>query len=299
MWTRALVAMTRPTQIALIGMIFANGVLLALWRGAAGLEDALAAGPALALLILAAASIHLANEAADHDTDRLTTRTAFSGGSGALEASGLSPRVPLVLSLTLALATIVAAVSALVIGALAPVAAAVLMFGLGAGLAYSLPPLAFERRGWGEPLNALLGGMALPLFGVAAVAASIAWLDLLAFLPFFFITLASVMATAWPDRDADAATGKRTMQVRLEPGVLRAVALAATLGFLATTLLSVVTGAMPAAVAGLLATPLLLLGLLRYTRRSSPIANVAAMVALGLVTTATLVASVLIEPGPA
>lgn len=39
------------------------------------------------------------------------------------------------------------------------------------------------------------------------------------------------------------------------------------------------------AMAGLLVTPLLLIGLLRYTRAGSPLANVAAMVGLALTTT--------------
>ncbi|MGD8683197.1 MAG: prenyltransferase, partial [Chloroflexota bacterium] len=69
---RALVAMTRPSQLALIGLIFANGVLLGLWRGASTTAGLGAIAAALLLVLLAAASVHLANEAADHDTDRLT-----------------------------------------------------------------------------------------------------------------------------------------------------------------------------------------------------------------------------------
>jgi 1,4-dihydroxy-2-naphthoate octaprenyltransferase len=282
--------MTRPAQVALIVVIFANGVLLALWRdGSWSIEQLLAMAPALLLLVLAAAATHLANEAADHETDRLSTRTAFSGGSGALEASGLRPRVPLAASLGLSAIVIVGALLAVGAGALPAVAAALLLLGLAGGLAYSLPPLAAERRGWGEPLNAILGALLLPLFGVAAMAGAVDPLDVLAFLPFMFVALASVLATAWPDREADAATGKATMQVRLDPAVLRRIASWAFVAFVVTSLASTTAGALPAALAGLAVAPLLLLGLGRYTRSESPIANVVAMVGLALITFGALV----------
>jgi 1,4-dihydroxy-2-naphthoate octaprenyltransferase len=96
------------------------------------------------------------------------------------------------------------------------------------------------------------------------------------------------MATAWPDRAADAASGKATMQVRLRPRTLRRVQAAAVAGFLVATLLAAILGAMPSALAGLLVAPLLIVGVARYTRYRSPLANVSAMVALALITTVTL-----------
>jgi 1,4-dihydroxy-2-naphthoate octaprenyltransferase len=294
-WARALLQMTRPTQIALIVGIFVNGALLAVWAGQGTVGVIFDAWPAVGLLILVSASVHLANEAADHASDRLTRRTPFSGGSGALEASGLSPRLPLALSLALAAAALLGVIVALTWGVLPAVAALLLLLGLGGGLAYSLEPAVVEKRGWGEPLNALLGALFLPLLGVAAIAATLSGSDVVAFLPFFFVTLASVMATAWPDRVADAATGKATMQVRLQPVTLRRIALIALIGFIASTLLSVAIEAMPLAGLGLLVVPLLLVGLARYTREESPIANVAAMVGLGLLTLVALGVSLATE----
>lgn len=288
---RALAAMTRPTQVALILAIFTIGVMLASWRAdsVASLSvDLLSLWPSALLLTASAAAIHLANEAADFRTDRLTTRTAFSGGSGALEASGLNPRLPLTLSLATALTVVGGTLVATTTEGLNPVAATLLLLGLAGGLAYSLPPVAAERRGVGEALNAVLGAMVLPLFGVAALSASLEPLDIVAFLPFLFVTFASVMATAWPDREADAATGKATMQVRLRPVVLRRVAVAAAVAFVAATLLSHATGAMPMALAGLLVVPLLVVGLIRYTRHTSPWPNVAAMVGQALITLVAL-----------
>jgi 1,4-dihydroxy-2-naphthoate octaprenyltransferase len=122
--------------------------------------------------------------------------------------------------------------------------------------------------------------------------------DVVAFLPLFCVSLARVMATAWPDRTADAATGKATMQVRLAPMTLRRIHLAASGAFVAATLLSAAVGAMPLALAGLLVTPFVVVGALTYTRRRSVIANVSAMVGLVLITTVALVAEVVGDGAP-
>ncbi len=297
---RAIAVMTRPTQIALIVVIALNGILLATWRAPGSLDDGLgAAATVLLLAILTAVAVHLANEAADHETDRLTERTQFSGGSGALEASGLDPRVPLAIGLSVAAVVAVVAVVVTATGLLAPVAAVLLLLGLAGGLAYSLPPVEAMRRGWGEPLNALLGSLLLPLFTLAAVAGVLVLFDVIAFLPFFFVALASVMATAWPDRAADAATGKATMQVRFPPASLRRIHLLASGAFVVATLVAAAVDAMPSSLAGLLVLPWLVVGTSRYTRTESPAANVSAMVGLALITTTTLTISLAFRAGAA
>jgi 1,4-dihydroxy-2-naphthoate octaprenyltransferase len=293
---RAAVALTRPSQIALVMLVFANGVLLAVSRVEAAV-DILTAVVALALVVVVAASVHLANEAADHETDRISERTPFSGGSGVLVATGMSARVPLVAGLALAGLALAGALATAMSGLLTPVAVTLLLVGLGGGLAYSLPPVTAMRRGLGEPLNAVLGGLLLPLLGVAVVADTIGVRDLIAFLPFLCVAFVSVLATAWPDREADATTGKRTMQVRLEPPVLRRIALLSVIAFFLATGLSAATRAMPWALAGLALTPLLLMGLRRYTRVRSPWPNVAAMVGLALLTGAGLLLSVSAKGG--
>lgn len=293
-WPRALLLMTRPAQIVLIGLIFVVGVLLALWRGADASGQLTTFGLALLLLVMASAAVHLANEVADEATDLLARRTPFSGGSGALEASGLRSKVPRTLALTL---SVVVVVVALVARPLSPAATVLLLLGLVGGLAYSLWPVAAMRRGWGEPLNAVLGAMLLPLYGVAVGAGGIAPLDAVAFTPFLFVTFASVLATAWPDREADAVTGKRTMQVRLRPATLRRIALGSVAAFIVSTLASALTGALPLALAGLLVTPPLMLGLARYTKIRSPAANVAAMVGWVLISGAVLIGSLIVGGG--
>ncbi len=283
---RALVAMARPSQLALVWAVYAAGVLLGLARIGTASEP----WPVLmgALLIGAAAvSAHLVNEAEDAATDRRTVRTPFSGGSGALAASGLDPSIPLRAGLALA-AVVVAATWLAWVGLGLPAPAATLVLaGLAGALFYSLPPLAAMRHGWGEPLNALLGGLLLPLAGVAVVVGSVGLADLLAFAPFALVVLASVMATAWPDREADAATGKVTLQVRLRPTTLRRIHAGVSAGFVVATALVAVAGAAPYALAGLVVVPALVIGTMGYTRRPSPLPSVAAMVGLVVVSMVT------------
>ena len=281
---RALVAMARPSQIALIWVVFASGALLGLGltRPEAAI-DIWGVAVAVSLITGAAVAAHWVNEAEDAATDRQTTRTAFSGGSGALEASGLDPSVPLRLGLLCAGVVAGATGVAWLAGALPGAAAAIVLAGLAGALSYSLPPLAAMRHGWGEVLNAILGGMLLPLAGVAVIGGAVRTVDALAFLPFTLVVFASVMATAWPDRVADAATDKATLQVRLRPATLRRIHAAATIGFVGTTVLVALSGAMPYALAGLLVLPALAVGMATYTRRTSPLPNVAAMVGLAIV----------------
>jgi 1,4-dihydroxy-2-naphthoate octaprenyltransferase len=291
---RALVLMARPSQLALVILVFAAGALLAAWRGTTsvtGPVDPWAITTGLTLLLAATLAVHWANEAADAATDARSRRTAFSGGSGALAAGGLSPDLPLRLALGSACVTGVAAVSVAVAGAIAQAALLLLLAGLAGGLAYSLPPIAAMRRGLGEPLNALLGGLVLPLYGVAVVAGDVEPRDVLAFLPFTCVALGSVLATAWPDREADAATGKRTLQVRLPVLWLRRLHAVAMAGWLVATLAVITIGALPFPAAGLLVAPLLLLGHAWYTSDRSPWPSVAAMVgSIGITTIGLLVA---------
>lgn len=287
----ALVLMARPSQVALVVLVFAAGALLAAWRGTAVAADTATVASALLLLLGASIAVHWANEAADAATDARSRRTAFSGGSGALEASRLTADLPLRLALGLGAVTLVVGVAGAATGALAPAALLLLVAGLGGGLAYSLPPIAAMRRGMGEPLNALLGGLVLPLYGVAVAAGGVEPADVLAFLPFTCVVLCSVLATAWPDREADSATGKRTLQVRWPVPRLRRLHASAMGAWLIATLGVVAAGALPFAAAGLAVAPLLLLGHAWYTTERSPWPSVAAMVALiGIIAITLLVA---------
>lgn len=232
-------------------------------------------------LILVTLSIHYANECADYETDALTRRTPFSGGSGVLPAG----RVPRSLAIraawgTLALGAAVT-ISGIALGKLHGATALILGVGAFGGWMYSLPPLALAWRGWGELGNALLGGILLPLYGYAVQTGRIDWEVVLGCVPFALLVFINLLATTWADRRADAQVGRSTLATRLPVTHLRGLyALAALLGYALLPLL--VDRVLPREVAlsGLLAVPLLFWGAARYTRIESPHPTVFAMVAL-------------------
>gem|GEM_PF-305692 len=294
-WT--LWAATRPSQFLLVGLVYVLGVGMAtagppVTRGvppASTLPGALSAEVVDPVLVGAIAlvpvtvAIHYANEYADVETDRLTTQTPFSGGSGALERTGLAPTF--LRSATIA-ATLIAAIGIVGVSAMGrlpvdAVALLVVIFGL--GLAYSLPPIAFVRRGVGEVVNAVLGGLLLPLYGVAVVASPTV-LAALAVLPFALVVGCNLCATHWPDREADEQVGKRTLAVRwssrrlrLAYGVLTTAAIGGAVGLW-------VGGVVPDAVAlaHVVPLPFLLWGGVVLTRQRSPLPAVLAMVILAI-----------------
>lgn len=146
----ALWAATRPSQVALVLLVYFLGVGIAtggapVTRG--GLElppRAIALGAAT--LLPTTVAIHYANEYADVETDSRTIRTPFSGGSGALVETGLPPTF-LQWALVGAVVVVLATLGGGVTAGLDSVAAALLAVVLSSGLAYSLPPFALVRRG--------------------------------------------------------------------------------------------------------------------------------------------------------
>jgi 1,4-dihydroxy-2-naphthoate octaprenyltransferase len=282
---RVLVEMSRPDQLLLMGLLYATGTLAALGGGAP--LDVLPVVTGFLLFLPVAVSVHYANEYADYETDHLTTRTPFSGGSGALVRTGLPRRLALraaVAALVLAVVA-VGVVAGLELGggpALAPDAAALGLLAVVAvlGWQYSLPPLALAWRGWGELDNALLGGVLLPTYAVA-VAGEVTVGSVLAFLPFGCVVFVNLLATTWPDRAADAAVGKDTLATQLSTGRLRSLYAGGLLAC-GVSLAALHGGPVPAIVcwASLLAAPLLAWGLVAYTRQRSPFPTVAGMVVL-------------------
>jgi 1,4-dihydroxy-2-naphthoate octaprenyltransferase len=272
----AVVAMTRPSQLLLVAAVMLLGTAFAAAHGTSPDPGAMVVG--LMALVLVAAGIHLADEYADHETDRLTSRTPFSGGSGALARTGLPRSVALRAAQVATVAGFGAALAGWSAGVLPGPALVILCLGAAGGWAYSLGPFPLAWHGQGEAANGVLGGMLLPLFGVAVAGASVDVASIAAFVPLTLVVTANLLATTWPDRAADAAVGKRTLATRWQPAGLRH--LFATLAGGAAVLLATGLLAWPAvvALAGLSAVPLLVVGLAWYTRRESPLPTVAAMV---------------------
>lgn len=289
---RALLAMARPSQIILILVVFATGSLVATWRESIADISQVLVGAGL--LLPAAVAVHWANEAADAATDALTSRTPFSGGSGALARSGIAPRALTHWSVVLAGGVLAGALTLIASGHMSVPGGLLLMVGLMGGIAYSVAPVALMRRGAGEPVNAILGGLLLPIYGVASATGRVETPDIMAFLPFALITFCSVMATAWPDRIADGATGKRTLQVRLQPGHLRTLYAVSAIAWAASLGLATWTAAIPYGLAAFAILPSVWLGWTWYTRRRSPWPSVAAMVGHIVVTAGVTVAALLV-----
>ncbi|MEZ3143139.1 prenyltransferase [Halobaculum sp. MBLA0143] len=276
---RALWQMLRPDQAALI--LFLYGVGLAAAAVTAG--EPLAAHLSRAvggLVALAAttATVHYANEYADYETDALSTGSEFSGGSGALHEYDLPRSVARWATTTTAAATLPAGLLAYSLGV--PLRAlAVLGVVLVGGWEYSLPPLELAWRGLGALTNALLGALLLPVYAVAVVTTPT--LDHVAlFVPFTVVTTLSLLTTQWPDRDGDAAVGKRTLATRLSPARLRRLffAVAAAYPVSVATVHLTVGLPTPVLVAHLLPLPAIAWGTRTFTRQESPLPGVTAMV---------------------
>lgn len=273
----AVALMTRPSQLVLLEVVALLGIALAQARGFDPDPATVAVG--LLLLLPVAASVHLANEYADHETDARTVRTLFSGGSGALSRTGVPRGIALAAARGAAALGLAGVLAAVATGALPMPAAVVLLGGTVGGWAYSVGPYPLAWHGLGEGANALLGGMLAPLFGVALAGGPLDLLAVIAFAPLTLVVGANLLATTWPDREADASVGKRTLATRWPAPRLRALFAALALGAVAI-LLAQAPGPLPFAVvaAGLTAAPLLAVGFATYTRMESPAATVGAMV---------------------
>ena len=204
--------MARPSQLVLIAGVYSFGNIVAVAVGSSFSWEVFMIG--LGAVIPASASVHYANEYADYETDRLTERTRFSGGSGALKATGLQRRLALICACAAVSVGLVLAFVGWSAGLLNETASAILALGIFLGWMYSLPPLALAWRGWGELLNAALGGVLLPMYGYSVQTGRVGLLILFASLPFGVLAFLNLLATTWPDREADAAVGKGTLATR-------------------------------------------------------------------------------------
>jgi 1,4-dihydroxy-2-naphthoate octaprenyltransferase len=186
------------------------------WR-AKGSFDLLVFLTALLAVALVHAAVNVANDVADARSgtdDRNASRIhPFTGGSrfiqnGVLSQAQMARCAALLLAAGIALGLFLVYFEGLWILAFGAA-------GIGLGLAYSLPPLRLSARGLGEVAVALGFGV-LPFSGAYWLQAeTITTEALLLSLPISFWVMAVLVMNEVPDRNADAATGKRTLVVRL------------------------------------------------------------------------------------
>ncbi len=156
-----------------------------------------------------------ANEYFDYDADVAnTTPTAFSGGSRVLANGELPRKVALIAALVLF--AIGAGVSILVVRedrSTLPILIAIAVL----AWAYSAPPVRLCARGLGEIDTALVVTGLVPFLGFALQAPELAGVGtlLLAIAPLALLQIAMLLAIELPDAASDAATGKRTIVVRI------------------------------------------------------------------------------------
>ena len=155
---------------------------------------------------------HFANDYFDRTSDALTTRTAFSGGSGVLVDGSLPPCVGLIAALG-CLALGLSGIVALWTAGLALAAALAMLMTILAWV-YSAPPLRLLGRGLGELDTSLVVAVLVPL---SAYAAQTGVLDLriaVSTLPAAAAMFGMMICVEYPDYDADRATDKWNLVVR-------------------------------------------------------------------------------------
>jgi 1,4-dihydroxy-2-naphthoate octaprenyltransferase len=273
--------MSRPNQLLLIVFVYGWGAAIAIASQQLDNSYSDLTGAILALipLLLISASIHFANEYADHETDALTVRTLYSGGSGALSDYGADPKKALKAAWVSLITGSVAAVLLFAFGLLPLVALPILALGAFGGWMYSLRPLALAWRGWGEVTNAFLGAMLLPVLGYAVVTAQIDQQIILLTLPFALLAFNNLLATTWPDKSADRQVGKLTLATRWTTVRLRTIYLAAWVAALLTLILT--HGQIlppPICWACIAIFPLVIWADRTYTKQHSPFPSVMVMV---------------------
>lgn len=174
----------------------------------------------LLILVLATLMAHYANEYADVDTDTITRRTWYSGGSGVLPSGIIPVRWALWSALVLAVLTLMVTLLSFWGGLLSIQGVILVLMGMIGGWFYSMPPLQLERTRWGEVDNALLGGYLMPLIAYLPQVGVAGWDMVLILTPIFLAVLVNLLGVHWLDREADAQVGKNTLVVQLGDRIL-------------------------------------------------------------------------------
>jgi 1,4-dihydroxy-2-naphthoate octaprenyltransferase len=211
---RAFVKLGRP-KFLVGGFVFHGlGAALAVAAGARFNVSLFAWGQ----LIVTAAQLmtHYANDFFDLEADRANrTPTRWSGGSRVLPDGALPPGVALGAALVLGLVALGAGLS---LAMRAP--DRLLLLPLAVGMtalawAYSAPPLRLAARGLGELTTAAVVTLCVPLLGYYLQAGEVHPRIFAACLLPCVLQFAMLLAIELPDAAGDAATGKRTLVVRL------------------------------------------------------------------------------------
>jgi 1,4-dihydroxy-2-naphthoate octaprenyltransferase len=268
--------MARPKQILLIALVYSWGSIMAINQGYPWSSGSYLMGLGAAILI--SISIHYANEYADYETDKLTIRTLYSGGSGALQDLGLERSLALKGALLALLLGVVLGTIGLFLGDIPVHGVVMLIIAVILGWGYSLKPLALAWRGWGEVDNAFLGAILLPVYGFTVISLQVERSVIVASIPFGLLAFVNLLATHWADRAADHAVGKNTLANTISVNRLRWIYFLIILGvYIWVYWLSFYPQIVRLSSMAVL--PLSIWGFQRFTKQHSPAPSVIPMVA--------------------
>jgi len=208
---------------------------------------------------------HYCNDYFDLAADRANlTPTRWSGGSRVLPGGELSPAAALYGALVLAAIAIVVSIKLALAPGAGPLTLPLLLIMVVLAWEYSAPPLRLHSTGLGELNVALVVSCMTPLAGYYLQTGRLAALPFLAAAPLCCLQMAMLLAIEFPDAAGDAATGKRTLVVRMgAPAAARAYQLVIVAAY--AMLPALVRAGLPRAVAlaALVPSPLAALLLLR------------------------------------
>ncbi len=159
---------------------------------------------------------HYANDYFDFAADQANlSPTRWSGGSRVLVAGELPRKVALIAALVLATIGIAVSVVLVADAGFSIVPTLVAMSAL--AWMYSAPPVRLCARGLGELTTAIVVTGLVPWLGFSLQAPDLRGAShvLLAIAPLAVLQVAMLVAIEFPDADGDAATGKRTLVVRI------------------------------------------------------------------------------------
>lgn len=145
--------------------------------------------------------------------------TPFSGGSRAIQDGGLAPRM--VLFMALFFFAIGFSVGIWLICLNRPLVIPIGLLGLGAGWAYSAPPLQLMSRGWGEAVIFIAFGPLVTLGTYYVMSGSLSWPAFAIGVPQGFFITGVIWINQVPDYEADRRANKRNLVVKLGPGYSR------------------------------------------------------------------------------
>jgi len=159
---------------------------------------------------------HFSNEYFDLPYDRANqTPTRWTGGSRVLPDGLLAPWVALAAALVCGAAALGAVVVLRTAVGSSPLAVGLVGLGIVWSWAYSAPPFRLHARGLGEATVMLLVPGLTPLVGYALQTGRVDRMPVLVVAPLCLLQLAMQLSINFPDLAGDAASGKRTLAVRL------------------------------------------------------------------------------------